>query len=135
MLQKTKVHEQIMQVSGNNVKTFLATLSNFKYVIKISQRKQQQPKQFIHIITKLILQQKIKLNEILSDKKLENKQTAVYLYINQSVPDQTSSYNRDNCQCLYDSHITAVLVVFSGLFHFYWIQGKLVPNPSSIASI
>ena len=134
MLQKTKVHQQIMQVSGNNVKTFLATLSNFKYGIKIFQRKQQQPKQFIHIITQLILQQKIKLNEILSDKKLENKQTAVYLYINQSVPDQTS-YNRNNCQCLYDSHIMAVLVVFSGLFHFYWIQGKLVPNPSSIASI
>ena len=49
----------------------------------------------------------------LNMKKLEHKQTAVYLYTNQGVPDPTYSYDRDNCQWLYDSHITAVPVVLA----------------------
>ena len=49
----------------------------------------------------------------LTMKKLEHKQTAVYLYTNQGVPDPTYSYDRDNCQWLYDSHITAVPVVLA----------------------
>ena len=48
----------------------------------------------------------------LTMKKLEHKQTAVYLYTIQGA-DPTYSYDKDNCQWLYDSHITAVPVVLA----------------------